>query len=196
MPTTGRIERSIAEKRLRTGGKLASITLILFRRANAGDAPATVSVAGDGKALKNKTRAQGKRILETVKDKSAKHARKYGDLEQFYIGSFDVRLDGAEEAFLKSVENKMMRRSGTVPNPEGSGFKHLTALLKSKNVVFAHLMDSTGDSYLEAIYVMNLSASTLSSPSAWSLTPSVSRTRVVTRSPPTTGTAPRSWTCR
>ncbi len=49
---------------------------------------------------KNKTRSQGKRILETVKDKSAKHARKYGDLEQFYIGSFDVRLDGAEEAFL------------------------------------------------------------------------------------------------
>ena len=43
LPTTGRIERSIAEKRLRTGGHLASITLILFRRADAGDAPATVS---------------------------------------------------------------------------------------------------------------------------------------------------------
>ena len=136
LQTTGRIGRSIAEKRLRTAGKLASITLILFCRANAGDAPATVSVAGDGKDMKNKTRSQGKRILETVKDKSAKHARKYGDLEQFYIGSFDVRLDGAEEAFLKSVENKMMRRSGTVPNPEGGDFKHLTALLKSKNYLF------------------------------------------------------------
>ena len=50
LPATGRIERSIAEKRLRTGGKLSSITLILFRRAAAGDAEATVSVAnGDGK---------------------------------------------------------------------------------------------------------------------------------------------------
>ena len=28
-----------------------------------------------------------------------------------------------------------------------------------KNVVFSHLMSSTGDSYLEAIYVMNLTAS-------------------------------------
>ena len=123
MPAAGRIERSIAEKRLRTGGKLASITIILLRRANAGDAETTVNVAGDSKATKNKTRAQGKRILETVKDTSAKHARKYGDLKQFYIGSFDVGLDGAEEAFLKSVENKMMRRSVTAPTPESEGFK-------------------------------------------------------------------------
>ena len=80
LPTTGRIERSIAEKRLRTGGKVLSITLILFRRASAGDAEATVNVQGDGKNVKNKTRAQGKRILESVKDKSGKHARKHGDL--------------------------------------------------------------------------------------------------------------------
>ena len=73
LPTTGSIGRSIAEKRLRTGGKLSSITLILFRRAAAGDAEATVNVVnGDGKALKGKFRAQGKRILETVKDKSGK----------------------------------------------------------------------------------------------------------------------------
>ena len=82
LPTTGRIERSIAEKRLRTGGKLASITFILFRRAAAGDAEATVNVPYFKEAIKK----QGKRILQKVKDKSAKHARKYGDLEQFYIG--------------------------------------------------------------------------------------------------------------
>ncbi len=57
LPMTGRMGRSIAEKRLRTAGELASITLILFRRATAGDAPATVSVAGDGEAMKNKTKA-------------------------------------------------------------------------------------------------------------------------------------------
>ena len=160
LPATGRIERSIAEKRLRTGGKLSSITLILFRRAAAGDAEATVNVAnGDGKALKRKFRAEGTRVLQKVKDKSAKHARKYGDLEQFYIGSFDLRLDGAEETFLKTVQNKMLRRSGTVPTPEGGDFKRLALLLKSKNVVFAHLMNTTGDSYLEAMYVMNLADS-------------------------------------
>ena len=61
LPTTGRIERSIAEKRLRTGGKVLSITLILVRLASAGDAEATVNVQGDGKAKKNETRAQGKK---------------------------------------------------------------------------------------------------------------------------------------
>ena len=52
-----------------------------------------------------------------------------------------------------------MRRGGTLASIEASEFNHLTSLLKSKNVVFSHLMDSTGDSYLEAIYVMNLTAS-------------------------------------
>jgi hypothetical protein len=118
LPITGRIDRSIAEKRLRTGGPLSSITLILLRRANAGDAEATVNVP----YLKESVKKQGRRILQKVKDKSAKHARKYGDMEHFYIGSFDVRLDGVEEAFIKSVENKMMRRSGTVDTPEGGDF--------------------------------------------------------------------------
>ena len=76
LPTTGRIERSIAEKRLRTGGKVMSITLILFRRASAGDAEATVNVQGGGKAKKNEARAEGEKMLETVKDKSGKRARK------------------------------------------------------------------------------------------------------------------------
>ena len=53
----------------------------------------------------------------------------------------------------------MTRRGGTIASVEASDFKRLTSILKVKNVVFSHLMDSTGDSYLEAIYVMNLSAS-------------------------------------
>ena len=46
LPTTGRLSRELAEKRLRTGGKVLSITLILLRRASAGDAEATVNVQG------------------------------------------------------------------------------------------------------------------------------------------------------
>ena len=46
LPTTGRIGRQIAEKRKKVQSKVLSITLILFRLANAGDAKATVSVPG------------------------------------------------------------------------------------------------------------------------------------------------------
>ena len=46
MPTTGRIQRQILEKRKKVLSKVLSITLILFRLANAGDAKATVNVTG------------------------------------------------------------------------------------------------------------------------------------------------------
>ena len=98
----------------------------------------------------------GKRVLEDIKSNGAKARRKYGDLKQFYIGSFDVRVNGNDEKFMRGVENKIARRGET---EEGKDFAHLRNLLKSKNVVFAHLMTSAGDSYLEAIYVMNLSQS-------------------------------------
>ena len=70
-----------------------------------------------------------------------------------------MRVSADDEDFLNQIENHMMRRGGTIASIEASEFNRLTSLLKSKNVVFSHLMDSTGDSYLEAIYVMNLTAS-------------------------------------
>ena len=60
---------------------------------------------------------------------------------------------------MKSVENKMMRRGGTEASQEGREFAQLASLTKSKNVVFSHLMETTGNSYLEAMCVMNLSKS-------------------------------------
>jgi hypothetical protein len=70
-----------------------------------------------------------------------------------------LRVRSEDEEFLKQVEDHMMRRGGSLASTEASQFKRIASLLKSKNVVFAHLMDSTGDSYLEAIYVVNLTAS-------------------------------------
>jgi len=160
LPTTGRLTRQIAEKQRKVGTRIGSITLILFRRANTGDAEATVNVPGMGGTVqKQSMRKTAKRIHQEISDSSAKSKRKYGDLEQFYIGSFDLRLDADEVKFLKSVENKMMRRGGTEASQEGREFNHLASLMKSKNVVFSHLMDTTGNSYLEAMYVMNLSKS-------------------------------------
>ena len=160
LPSTGRIQRQILEKRKKVLSKVLSITLILFRLADAGDAKATVSVPGvSGEKAKENVRKEAKQDQATVANKSAKAKRKYGKLEQFYIGSFDLRVTADDEAFLKDMENRMTRRGGTIASAEASDFKHLTSILKSKNVVFSHLMDSTGDSYLEAIYVMNLTAS-------------------------------------
>jgi len=137
LPTTGKLARSIAEKQNKVGTRIGSITLILFRRANEGDAEATVNVQGiGGEAQKKYMRKTGKKIQNEIAGQIAKAKRKYGDLEQFYIGSFDIRLDVHEVKFLKSVENKMMRRGGTVASQEGRDFAHLASLMKSKNVVF------------------------------------------------------------
>ncbi len=97
--------------------------------------------------------------MDDVAKQTTKTKRKREDLEQFVIGSSELRLGADEEDFLKQVVKKMTRRGGTIPSPEGSDFKHLASLLKIKSVVFSHLLSSTGDSYLEAIYVMNLTAS-------------------------------------
>jgi hypothetical protein len=48
LPTTGKLARSIAEEQNKVGTRIGSITLILFRRANEGDAEATVNVQGIG----------------------------------------------------------------------------------------------------------------------------------------------------
>ena len=90
LPTTGRIQRQILEKRKNVLSKTLSITLILFRLAIAGDAEATVSVPGvSGEKAKKAIRADAKKHQESVAKDSRKSRRKYGKLEQFYIGSFD-----------------------------------------------------------------------------------------------------------
>jgi hypothetical protein len=63
LPITGRIQRQIVEKRKKALSKTLSITLILFRLANAGDAEATVNVpgvGGEGRREKGREETPGK----------------------------------------------------------------------------------------------------------------------------------------
>ncbi len=79
---------------------MVSITLILFRLADAGDAKATVSVPGvSGDKAKDVVRKQAEQKQETVAKKSDRAKRKYVKLEQFYIGSSDLRVTADDEAF-------------------------------------------------------------------------------------------------
>ena len=67
LPSTGRIQRQILEKRKRILSKVVSITLILFRLADAGDAKATVSVPGViGDKAKDAVRKQAEQKQENV----------------------------------------------------------------------------------------------------------------------------------
>ncbi len=61
-PSTGRIQRQILEKRKKVLSKVLSITLILARLADAGDAKATVSVPGvSGEKAKEDVRKDAKK---------------------------------------------------------------------------------------------------------------------------------------
>ena len=66
-----------------------------------------------------------------------------------------MRLDGADLSSLKNnIENRMLIRK----EPETSeDFRQACKLSKPHNVVFAHLIGSTGDSYLAGLYMMKIS---------------------------------------
>ncbi len=113
LPSTGRIQRQILEKRKKVLSRVVSITLILFRLADAGDAKATVSVPGvTGDKAKDAVSKQAEQKQENVANKNDRTKRKYGKLEQFYIGSFDLRVSADDEAFLKrhGEQNDQKRR--------------------------------------------------------------------------------------
>ncbi len=129
LPSTGRIQRQILEKRKRILSKVVSITLILFRLATPENEEPTVSVPGKSK---KEVITEAKQDLANVLSKSAKAKRKYGKLEQFYIGSFDLRVSADDEEFFEKMENRMTRRGGTIESVEASDFKRLTSILKVK----------------------------------------------------------------
>ncbi len=137
LPSTGRIERQIAEKRKKVQSKVLSKTLILFRLASTGDAEATVSVPGvSGEKEKKAIRKDAEAYQEIVAKESTKATRKYGELEQLYIGSFDLRVSTDDEEFLKKIENHVMRRGGTIASIEAGEFKRMTSLLNQKTTSF------------------------------------------------------------
>ncbi len=76
------------------------------------------------------------------------------NLRQFYIGQFELRVDEADLSWLKKdIEDRMLIRG-----EEGTGkeFTDTCKFLKQHNVIFANLMDSTGNSYLAGLYLMKV----------------------------------------
>ena len=80
--------------------------------------------------------------------------RKIKDLRQFYIGSFDIRLSDIEYNYLQTVHERLIRRE-----EDASDFRKICVMMIMKSVVFKDLMESTGKTYLAAIYLMNLQSS-------------------------------------
>ena len=132
--------------------KNVMVTLLLFREKDAepkqeaqhAKQPITESVDGPTKEAKQKT----------VKDSvvAVRKQKKIGNLRQFYIGQFELRVNGEEENRLTKITDKLIE----LGEPD---FKTTTKFLVRNNLVFAHLMDSVGDSYLTALYIMNIFAS-------------------------------------
>ena len=159
---TGRLARESqanALKRLQAE-RTYSATVILFRKGEAGEdkpPPPSENVSATAKNLADARDTKA----------SLKKQKGVADLVQFYIGTLDARLDNIDHLYFQSVEDMLLRRGegkrgGDVKGTKkenkttAADFAKVVRLLASKNVIFAHLMDMSGNSYLEAIYLMNM----------------------------------------
>ena len=177
----GILARTSEKKKVRN----VMVTVILFREkesekaekqreAKGAEVPVNIdfdkgTTVPEANAIKKKVRAAGAKVTDAAQDEIVKTGRGRNaktevrhsklrhvkDLRQFYIGEFELRLDGADLSWQKNdVEDSMLIRK----EPEASeGFRKACKLLRAHNVVFAHLMDSTGDSYLAGLYMMKIS---------------------------------------
>ena len=74
------------------------------------------------------------------------------NLKQFYIGSFELKIDDTDLKWLKNeIEDRMLIRKDEATTED---FRTVCKFMSKHNVFFAHLMDTTGDSYLAGIYLM------------------------------------------
>jgi len=99
-PMTGRLERESKRKKVKT----YSATMMLFKKKDEWD--------------KDKE-ADPTLLVETKpedKDKFKKEVKKrhVGDMRQFYIGTFDVRLDGLDLEWLQEVNETLIRKDTVV----------------------------------------------------------------------------------
>ena len=88
---------------------------------------------------------------EKTEKKAEARIRKYRDLKQYYIGSFNVRLDGLEMRFLEKLINRTVRRQ-----EDPKVFKEMLKLFDSKNLVFKDLMKSDASEYLAALVLKDV----------------------------------------
>ena len=146
-PATGKIERQLKGKIRKT----YSATMILFREPDDGDTKTktmSVNVASSSKKEKQDIIEQAEEDIKQIRKQKT-----YSKLKQFYLGSFDLRLTGNEYEYLQGQTDKMIHR-GSDPN-----FRRVADMLIDGNVIFANLMSQNGQSYLKAIYIMNLTNS-------------------------------------
>ena len=145
-PMTGRLDRETAKKKM----KNIMVTMILLREkdedpkleAQHAKKEITVNVIAPNLAEKRK--------IENTAKSDIRKQKKAGNLRQFYIGQFELRLNGEEQIYIESIENKLITR-----NDNAEDFGKTAKLLVRSNAVFAHLMDSVGNSYLAGFYLMN-----------------------------------------
>jgi len=162
---TGRLTRQVKEsqkdylKRLRDEREY-SLTMILFRKRQE-DEPKPKPPTENMDPTARNVAELAQTVPTLMKQKSV------ADLVQFYIGTFNITLDKMDREYLGQVEDKMLRRGegkrgGDVKGTRkenkttASDFAKVANLLASKNVVFSNLMDMSGKSYLEAIYLMSI----------------------------------------
>ena len=94
---------------------------------------------------------RGRSYKKEVKPSQTRHMR---DLKQFYIGQFEARVTRDELKWLQDdVGERMLIRK---EEATGADFRKVCNWLRKENVIFANLMDSTGDSYLAAVYLMKV----------------------------------------
>ena len=99
-PMTGRLERESLRKKVKT----YSATMMLFKKVDDWD--------------KEKKKEPDPTMLvegaDTKKLKTSLKERKYQDLRQFYIGTFDIRLDGVDLRWLQEVHETLIRKDRVV----------------------------------------------------------------------------------
>ena len=123
-----------------------SATLILFRKAedwNVGES----DPKGKDSTINVKTTTEE----EKTEKKAEARIRKYRDLKQYYIGSFNVRLDGLEMRFLEKLIHRTVRRQ-----EDPKVFKDMLKLFDPNNLVFKDLMKSDASEYLAALVLKDV----------------------------------------
>ena len=106
------------------------------------DFPKGTTVA-DAKEEKEELRKTGNQFASKLR-----YAK---NLKQFYIGSFELKIDDTDKKWLKNeIEDRMLIRK---EEATAEYFKAVCKFMGKHNVVFAHLMDSTGESYLAGLYL-------------------------------------------
>ena len=91
-------------------------------------------------------KGRGRNYKKTITPSKDKHLK---NLKQFYIGQFELKVDETDLKWLKDeVEDQMLIRNDELTRKT---FYETTKFLSKHNVVFAHLMDTTGESYLAVL---------------------------------------------